>query len=53
MKTYKVWVEIEECDEETDEYTTIESLGVRTYETEKEARALANLIFETAKPIAL
>jgi len=43
MKTYKVWVEIEEIDEEADSYVCMECpQSLREFATEKEAIAFAN-----------
>lgn len=40
-KIYKVWVEIEEIDEEKDTYETIEGYMVERFDNEKEAKAHA------------
>jgi len=43
MKTYKVWIEIEEYDDETDTYEDMDSPfdGEATFDTEEEAQAYA------------
>jgi len=44
MKEYKVWVTVEEIDEDNDEYLDVHSIGVRSFDTEEEALRLANEI---------
>ena len=47
-KTYKVWIEVEEKDEENDEYTTIEQLGVHEFNDPEEAIEFAESLHSQA-----
>ena len=37
-KIYKVWIEIEEIDEDIDHYETLDGVEIGVYDTKKEAR---------------
>ncbi len=43
-KTYKVWIEVEEKDEENDEYQTLEHLEVQEFDDQERAFELANTL---------
>ena len=43
-KRYKVWVEVEEVDEENDKYTNLEGFEVCSRDTFEEALAIAQRI---------
>lgn len=55
MKTYSVWIEVEEHDQDTDEYRDCEGLdfaSVATFTDEGAAFSLANRLQETGEQLA-
>jgi len=50
MKTYRVWLQIEECDEDEDEYTDVgECHLIGDFPTMGEAKGYAETILEVAE----
>lgn len=48
-KEYRVWIEVEEYNSETDKFTTILQLGCDDFDTEQEAKDYADKMFEIKK----
>ena len=51
-KTYRVWIEVEEHDDETDEYTDVylDFGSEEVFETEEEAVAYAHKMHQAVEP---